>query len=189
MMMMKITWFIASIAVIALVCTVSAAGIVVKIDGQTVGAGGKAVIPVKVTGASNLGGVDLTVTYDPAVLKFTKAAQGALSTNGMIESNETHQGTVLMGLVDSQGITGDGNLVDLSFDVIGAQGSSSQINVIVRGAYGLDLKDVANQGIGGTITVGPPGSGSGSKTPLSIVAVIIALIVFGMVAIKTKHRK
>ena len=189
MMMMKITWFIALIAVIALVCTVSAAGIVVKIDGQTVGAGGKAVIPVKVTGASNLGGVDLTVTYDPAVLKFTKAAQGALSTNGMIESNETHQGTVLMGLVDSQGITGDGNLVDLSFDVIGAQGSSSQINVIVRGAYGLDLKDVANQGIGGTITVGPPGSGSGSKTPLSIVAVIIALIVFGMVAIKTKHRK
>jgi hypothetical protein len=185
---MKITWFMVLIAVFALVCTVSAAGIVVKIDGQTVGAGGKAVIPVKVAGASNLGGVDLTVTYDPVVLKFTKAEQGALSTNGMIEANETRPGTVLMGLVDSKGMTGDGNLVDLTFDVIGAQGSSSQMNVIVRGAYSSDLKDVANQGIGGTITVGSPGSGTGGKTPLSIVTVTIALIIVGVVVLKIRNR-
>jgi hypothetical protein len=187
---MKITWFIALIAVLALVCSVSAAGIVVKIDGQTVGAGGKAVIPVKVTGASNLGGVDLTITYDPAVLKFTKATQGALSTNGMIESNETRSGTILIGMVDTQGMSGDGNLVDLSFDVIGAQGSSSQMNVIVRGAYGSNLKDVANQGTGGTITVGAPGSGTGgNKTPLSIVTIISSLIVVVVMVLKIKHRK
>jgi hypothetical protein len=186
---MKSTWIIAFVAVLALVGTVSAAGIVVSIDGQTVGAGGKAVIPVKVTGASNLGGVDLTVTYDPAVLKFTSAEQGALSTNGMIASNETRPGTVVMGLVDSKGMTGDGNLVVLTFDVIGSEGSSTQMNVIVRGAYSSDLKDVANQGTGGTITVGAAGSGTGGKIPLSMVVVIIALIIVGGVSFNPKQGK
>jgi hypothetical protein len=62
------------------------------------------------------------------------------------------------------------------------------MNVIVRGAYSSDLKDVANQGIGGTITVGSPGSGTGGKTPLSIVTVTIALIIVGVVVLKIRNR-
>jgi hypothetical protein len=179
------------VAVIVLVGVVSAAGIVVKIDSQTLAAGGKAVIPVKVSGASNLGAIDLTVTYDTAALKFSKAELGAFPTNGMVEANEVQPGTIFIGIVDSNGMTGDGTLADLTFDVLGAQGSSSQMNVAVRGAYATDLKDVVNQVSGGTITVGAPGSGTGTggKASLSVAVAIGALIVAGAAAVVVMNRK
>lgn len=154
-------------ALLVLVSAAGAAGIVVGIDSQTVGAGGTAVIPVKVTGASGVGGLDLTVTYDTASLKFVKGEAGPLAANGMIETNEVQPGTINIGIVDSQGISGDGSVILMTFTVLGAQGSSSQMDVVVRGAFGTDLKDVANQAAGGTITVGPPGSAGGAgKLPL-----------------------
>ena len=87
--------------------------------------------------------------------------------NGMIETNEVQQGTINIGIVDSQGIIGDGNVALLTFDVLGTQGTSSPMDVVVRGAFGTDLKNVANNVAGGTITVGPPGSAGGAgKLPL-----------------------
>ncbi len=155
------------IALLVLVCAAGAAGIVVGIDSQTVGAGGKAVIPVKITGAYGVGGLDLTVTYDTAALKFVSGEAGTLAKNGMIETNEVQQGTINIGIVDSQGIIGDGNVALLTFDVLGTQGTSSPMDVVVRGAFGTDLKNVANNVAGGTITVGPPGSAGGAgKLPL-----------------------
>lgn len=191
---MKDRWIIGIIAMIALIGAVSAAGIVISVNGQTVGAGGKAVIPVKVAGASDLGGVDLTVTYDPAVMKFAGAETGALSTNGMIESNEATPGTVMIGVVDSAGMTGDGTVVDLTFNVIGAAGATSPVNVAVRGAYTTDQKDVASQTTGGTITVGAAGSGSGAgtsegkKSPVSPVIVLGAVGFAGLMFVMIRRR-
>jgi hypothetical protein len=179
---MKSRWIIAMIAMIALVGAVSAAGIVISVNGQTAGAGSKAVIPVTVSGASGLGGVDLTVTYDPKVLKFVSAEAGALSTNGMIESNEPTSGTVLIGAVDSKGMTGDGTIVAMTFNVIGANGATSPVGVEVRGAYTTDQKDVASQASGGTITVGAAGAGaaSGKQSPMSPVVILGAIGLAGL---------
>ena len=81
---MKDRWIIGIIAMIALIGAVSAAGIVISVNGQTVGAGGKALIPVKVAGASDLGGVDLTVTYtEPGIRGNT--ATNTLK-NGTVET-------------------------------------------------------------------------------------------------------
>lgn len=160
----------------------AAAGIVVGIDSQNVGTGGKAVIPVKITGASGVGGLDLTVTYDPAALKFVSGEAGPIAKNGMIEVNEVQPGTINIGIVDSQGISGDGNLALLTFDVIGVQGTSSPMDVVVRGAFGTDLQNIANDVAGGTITVGPPGSGTrGGILPLPAGLAVVAIgAAFGM---------
>jgi len=191
---MKLRMIIGIIAMIALIGAVSAAGIVISVNGQTVGAGSKAIIPVKVAGASNLGGVDLTVTYDPKVLKFESAASGALSTNGMIEANEATPGTVMIGAVDSAGMTGDGTLVDMTFSVVGATGATSPVDVTVRGAYTADQKDVASQANGGTITVGAAGTGSGAaagtgkKSPVSPVVVLAAIGLAGLAMVIIRKR-
>ncbi len=77
-----------------LVAGAAAATMTVSVDSATVSAGSKAVIPVKVSGASNLGAMDLVITYDPVVLKFSGADLGEISTNGMIDSNSATPGTV-----------------------------------------------------------------------------------------------
>jgi hypothetical protein len=182
---MKFQWIFAVIAMIALAGVVSAEGIIIGISGQTVGAGSQAVIPVTVSGASALGGADLTVTYDPAVLKFVSAKAGALSKNGMIESDESAPGTIMIGVLDSQGMTGDGNIADLTFTVTGASGTTSPVGVEVRGAYTLEQVEVVSQVTSGTITVGAAGTGTaaGTKSPVNIVVVIGAVGIAGFALI------
>ena len=126
---------------------------------------------------------------DPAALKFVKGEAGPLSQNGMIETNEVQPGNINIGVVDSQGITGDGNIIQLTFDVTGAQGSTSPMDVVVRGAFGTDLKNVANNVAGGTITVGPPGSGSGGKPGLSLAPVLVILAIAAIAAIQITGRR
>ena len=166
MQLMKI---ILAIGIALMALGVSAAAMTVSVENTNAGAGSKAVIPVKVGGATNLGAMDLVVTYDPAVLAFSSADLGDLSTNGMIESNGAIPGTVKIGFVDTAGVNGDGMLVKVTFNVIGKDGATSPVNIQVSGAWNLNLVDIQTTTSGGTFTVG------GAKSPLSPVTVVGAL--------------
>jgi len=131
---------------------VNAAGVSIKIDDMSVEQGSKSMIPVSVAGASKLGAMDIKMEYDPTVLKFVDAELGEISTNGIIESNEVSPGTVPLSFADTKGISGDGTLIELNFEVTGAVGSSTKIEIKAR-AYGIDLKDISVETKGGTITV------------------------------------
>ena len=166
-----------------LISGAAAATMTVSIDSASVKPDSNAVIPVKVTGASNLGAMDMVITYDPSVLQFSSADLGELSTNGMVEANGATPGTVKIGFVDTKGITGEGNIVKMTFKVVGAAGKTSQVNVQVPGAWNLDLVDIQTSTSGGTISVG------GGKAPLSIVTVLGALCaVFVFLGIRNRQR-
>jgi len=152
-----------------LVAGATAATMTVSVDSATVSAGSRAVIPVMVNGASNLGAIDLMITYDPSVLKFSGADLGEISTNGMIDSNGATPGTVKIAIVDTNGVSGGGVLVKMTFDVVGQNGATSPVNVQVPGAWNLDSIDILTSVSSGTISVG------GGKTPLSTVSVLGAL--------------
>jgi hypothetical protein len=154
-----------------LVAGATAATMTVSVDSATVNAGSKTVIPVTVSGASNLGAMDLVITYDPSVLKFSGADLGEISTNGMIDSNSATPGTVKIAIVDTKGVSGGGVLVKMTFDVIGQNGAKSPVNIQVAGAWNLDLVDILTSVSSGTMSVG------GAKTPLSTVGVLGALCV------------
>ncbi|MDO9325855.1 MAG: cohesin domain-containing protein [Methanoregula sp.] len=154
-----------------LISGATAAAMTVSVDSASVSAGSKAIIPVKVSGASNLGAMDLVITYDPSVLTFSSADLGGLSTNGMIDSNSATPGTVKIAIVDTKGVSGDGVLVNLAFTVVGKNGEKSPVNVQVTGAWNLNLVDIQTSVSSGTISVG------GAKSPLSIVSVIGAICV------------
>jgi len=143
---------------------------------QEAGTGSVVTVPVLVNGAANLGAMDIQITYDPSVLTFTGAQMGSMSGNGFVESNAPQAGTALVSFVDTQGISGSGEVVKLSFSVTGASGSSSPLTVDAR-AYDLDLKDVPLTAMSGMVTVGQP------KAGIELAAIIAALgcafIVFG----------
>ena len=114
--------------------------------------GAKAIVSINAAGATDLGAIDLKVSYDPKVLKFSGVETGKLSTNGMVESSSKTDGTATLSFVDTKGISSDGEVLKVSFDVIGAPGSSSDVSLEAR-AYGLDLKDMPAEVTKGTVSV------------------------------------
>jgi hypothetical protein len=176
MTMKKLSILLLVLVGLALTGTASAAAVMVTIPSGTVGAGAKATIPVMVSGASNLGAMDLTIAYDPAVLKFSKAELGELSTNGIVEGNEGQPGVTKISFADTKGISGDGTLLKITFDVVGANGASTTLNAGAR-AYGLDLKDLPATAQGATITVSQPKSGI--ETAVILLAIGIGVVFFG----------
>jgi hypothetical protein len=180
---MKFQGFLFFIGLALLVAGTAAAPMAVSVDSATVGVGAKAEIPVKVSGALNLGAMDIVITYDPAVLQFSRADLGEISTNGIIEENSATPGTVKIGLVDTKGISGDGTLIKLQYNVIGKSGATTQVKPQVSGAWNLDLVDIQTTNSGGTISIG------GAKSPLSSVTVLGALCVAGAFLYIRNRRK
>ena len=167
-----------------LVAAASAANVTLSVQSQTVASGGTATVPIAIAGASSIGAMDLTVTYDPAVLAFVEAKTGALSTNGMVQANGTTPGTVRIAFVDSAGINGDGVILTLAFTSKGANGASSKVDLVSRGVYNLDRVDVPVTTAGGTVTIG-----SGGKSPLPAGIAIVALFGAGFVAAGRRKRR
>ena len=94
--------------------------------------GGPYLVPVSITGASQLSGVTLTVTYNPAVLRLVNVQEGSFMRQGGIAVSFTQQVDVASGRVDiaiarnadSTGASGSGLLAAVLFDAI-AEGSAT----------------------------------------------------------------
>jgi len=150
---MRFQLMIGIMLLLALVGASAAAGVTVSVADTSVGTGGKADIPVTISGADKMGGMDLTVTYDPAVLSYTGVKQGDLIKNGMIEAHETKPGTLNIGFVNPAGISGDGTLFTLGFTAPGAKGTTSPVTLVNRGGFTTNHLDVPATMTSGTVTV------------------------------------
>jgi hypothetical protein len=168
-----------------LVAAASAANVTLSVQSQTAPSGGTATVPIAIAGASSIGAMDLTVTYDPAVLAFVEAKTGALSTNGMVQANGTTPGRVRIAFVDSSGVNGDGVIITLAFTAKGANGASSKVDLVSRGVYNLDRVDVPVTTQGGTVTIGS----GGASTPLPPGIAVVALLGAGLVAAGRRTRR
>ena len=80
-------------------------------------------IPVSLCNADRLGDLNVTINYDPAVLQATSFQRGALLGNALFDANLVPQGTIRLGMADTEGLSGDGYLAYLDLNVIGAPGS------------------------------------------------------------------
>lgn len=170
--MRKISILLLILAMAFLISTATAAGVIVTVNAGTAGEGKTATIPVTVSGASNLGAMDLVLTYDPTVLKFTSVELGDLSTNGIVEGKEVQSGMAKISFADSKGISGDGNILKVTFDVTGKKGSTTNLGVSAQ-AYGLDLKDIPTTAQGGAIAVK-----SGIEMAIIIAALSVGIVFF-----------
>lgn len=89
--------------------------------------GGPYLVPISITGASQLSGVTLTVTYDPGVLRLVNVQEGSFMRAGGVGASFTQQsdsggGRVDIAIVrtnDVTGVAGTGLLAGLLFEAIG----------------------------------------------------------------------
>ena len=122
-------------------------------------------IPVSFCGADRLGDLNLTINYGTDVLRATGFQRGAMLGDALFDVNLEPPGTIRLGLADNQGLSGDGYLVYLEFDVIGAAGSSTVLRGRVTTATRVDNDQPLNVQVqDGLFTVTPsslPGDADG----------------------------
>ena len=144
-------------------------------------------VPVNVVDASNLGAMRISLTYDSSVLKGIEADSGALATNSLVESNEIESGKMLLSFADTNGISGDGTILEVTFEVVGDLGASTQIAIEAVG-YDVDLLDVPLETAPGTFTVVEKGMGM-PIIPIIIAVIIVLVILFLIVKKRSKKKK
>ncbi len=106
---------------------------------------GDVVVPINLQGASNVGSISIELTYDSTVLEAIDVKSGELASNAMMEYNIDNPGLVIIGIVDSSGINGDGALAEIGFDVIDSERTSSLTLSSVETHDATSLIDIINE--------------------------------------------
>ncbi len=149
-----------------------AAGLTLTVLDRAVEPNGTVVVPIAVADAADLGGVDLVLVYDPAVLRFESASPGSLAARSRVSSSESGPGRIAIAVASPRSVTGTGPFLALTFAAVGPAGARSPITLDSVRAGTVDGDAVPVRVANGTVSVG----GSG-RTPLSPFAAVGALAV------------
>ncbi len=101
-------------------------------------------VPIDIRDSKNIGSVDIVFTYDPSVLEITEVLPGELTQNAMMEYNAENPGKVNIGIIDTDGISGDGTLVTIGFNVVNDTGTNQFKLETVKTHDATTLIDVIN---------------------------------------------
>jgi len=75
-----------------------------------------------------IGNLDMTLSYDSAVLRPLEISKGSLATESMIEYNIL-EGEIKISLIDNVGFSGHGSIVYVACEVIGKENSSTSLTI------------------------------------------------------------
>ena len=106
--------------------------------------GGPYLVPVSITGASQLAGVTLTVTYNPAVVRLVNVQEGSFMRAGGVGASFSQQPDPIAGRVDiailrrgdATGVAGTGLLAGLLFEPVAAGPANLAVTGSATGANG-----------------------------------------------------
>ena len=97
-------------------------------------------VPINLIGADNVGSLEFVLAYDPEVLVVTGVRLGSLAGQALLESSAATPGFLWTGLIDADGIRGDGPAAIVTFKVIQGGGSNTPLalqNVVAHDATSL----------------------------------------------------
>ena len=131
-------------------------------------------VPIMITNADDVGSMDIVITYDSTILQVGSVAKGDLN-QGMISSDTGTSGILSLAIADQNGITGDGEIVVISFTVVNQTGSSPLLieDLLVYDVDGLEI-DATSQN--GTFTVTKSSGENGGTPGFEMVLFILSLI-------------
>lgn len=138
-------------------------------------AGSSAVVPLMVKSAAGLGALQMSVGYDPDVLEPTEVEPGALL-SGLVDFNIVSPGVLSIAMATSQAVNGDGELMLLSFNVLGGSESLLELSEVRawEQATSFEMMVTAESGrftVGGGLPFW--GIGSGVLVLLAVAVVLV----------------
>ncbi len=111
-------------------------------ESRSKASGSSVQIPLTLYGVrENIGNMDITLEYDSSVLEATEVVKGSLTGDSLFDYNII-DGTIKVSLADKEGFFGDGSVANVRFNVIGAEGSSSTLDIVSLSANRADLTRV-----------------------------------------------
>jgi hypothetical protein len=143
-------------------------------------------IPITLAGATNLGALELVLTYDPAILEAKSAERGALlGSNALVEYYANPSGRLAVTLVSQDGVTGDGPVVNARFLVKGQAGQKSALRLEnVRAWDGKTHLDFLITTSAGEFTVA-----GGWPWWLIALAIVLALVLLLLIVVVFRRRR
>ncbi|WP_342305277.1 cohesin domain-containing protein [Methanolobus sp. ZRKC5] len=162
-----------------LISLASASTLTLSVSDATGGSGATVEVPINMEGATDVGSMDILMSYDAGILQAIGVDAGALGKNAYIESNTAGDGEVIIALADASGISGNGQVAIVSFEVIGDTGSSSPLVLEDTSVHDIERVEVITTTRDGTfsVTAGTEGAGYESADVLVIGAILMALFV------------
>jgi hypothetical protein len=159
----------------------------IVIGSRTGPQGQPARIPVSLCGADQLGDLNLTISYDTDVLQATGFQRGAMVTDALFDANLEPPGTIRLGLAHNRGLSADGFLVYLEFDVVGTAGSRTVLRGRVTAATRADddrREDVREQdGLFAVTSARKRGDGDGDERITSLDALMALRMSIGKISV------
>ena len=114
-------------SILIFISPVSAAeGITIFVNDASAKYGDTIQITINVSNAKEIGSMDISLQYDTDVLSLKHVEKGNLTQNSVMQWN-IRGDKVLIGLIDGNGINGNGSIAILTFDVCGYPGSTSDL--------------------------------------------------------------
>ena len=111
-------------------------------------------VPIYLTGAENIGSLEFVLAYDPSVLEVAGVEAGGLAQSALFDYGTRSPGRLWAGLIDSDGINGDGPVAVVSFKVIGPGASTSPLALENVTTYDASsLLDILTNATSGSFTV------------------------------------
>ncbi|WP_445475414.1 LamG-like jellyroll fold domain-containing protein [Methanococcoides methylutens] len=99
-------------------------------------------IPLTLYGVrDNIGNMDMTLRYDSSVLVATEVVKGSLTSDSLFDYNII-DGTIKISFADKDGFSGDGSVAHVRFNVVGAEGSSTALDIVSLSANRADMTPV-----------------------------------------------
>lgn len=167
------------ISLVFLISFASASSLTLIVNDTTGENGAIVEVPIDLEGATDIGSMDIVMSYDSEVLQATGVDAGELGINAYIESNTADDGKIIIALADASGISGDGPVVVVSFEVVGDAGSSSSLELEDISVHDIERIEVITTTMDGTFnaTDKTEDAGYGGAGVLAISALIMALFV------------
>ena len=109
--------------------SVSAETLTLTVEPQEGMPGDQLKVSVSASNADDLGALQAEVTFDPNVLDLQSVSSGELAGEALVDFAVTESGTAKIGIATLEGISGDGELLILEFQVVGGDGDSSTITL------------------------------------------------------------
>jgi hypothetical protein len=101
-------------------------------------AGSEVQIPLTLKGVKDkIGNMDIILSYDSTVLRAKEAKKGSLTERSVFDHNII-DGTIKISLADREGFSGDWTVAEIIFEVIGKEGTSSQLKIVSVSANRAD---------------------------------------------------
>ncbi len=157
----------------------SASSVIVSVTDASGGSGATVGVPINLEDASNVGSMDIRMSYDTGVLHPIGVDNGELSKNAYLESNTASNGEVVIALADASGISGSGQIALVSFEVVGDTGSSSPLILEEVSVHDIERVEVITTTEDGTFSVTDEAKGAGyaNASLLAIGSLFMALYV------------